>query len=106
MHFNVGSKEIDLDADLPQLDTVHLNQEQMSNIISLSRVFVKFIYMPEGLYAYKPSQEFLDSIASFKAETDRHETKAAICYVVMSVNENKKRSTERQFLSKLGTLMV
>ena len=59
---------------------------------------VKFMLTPEGLYVYKPSQEFLDSIASLKAETGKDDTKAAICYVVMSVNENKKRSTERQFI--------
>ena len=63
---------------------------------------------PEGLYVYKPSQEFLNSIASFKAETGEDKTGAAICYVVTSVDDNKKRFTERQFLkpSKLGTLMV
>ena len=122
MHSNVGSKQIDLESGLPQFDAVYLNQEQMSNILSLSRVcenyhvmfdnweenafidnlsedeFVKFILTPEGLYAYKPGQEFLNSIASFKAETGEDETEAAICNVVTSVDENKKRFTERQFI--------
>ena len=59
---------------------------------------VKFMLTPEGLYVYKPSQEFLDSNASLKAETGKDDTKAAICYVVISVDDNKKRFTERQFI--------
>ena len=57
---------------------------------------VKFMLTPEGLYVYKPSQEFLDSIASLKAETGKDGTKAAICIMVMSVDKNKERFAERQ----------
>ena len=59
---------------------------------------MKFTLTPEGLYAYKPSQEFLDSIASLKAETGEDKTETAVCNVITSVEENKKRFTERQFI--------
>ena len=80
---NTGSKRIDLEADVPSIGTAQVNDNGIANIISLGKLvrrgyrvtmdtdveecfkvhcdddrIVKFDMTEEGLFAYKPSENY------------------------------------------------
>ena len=59
---------------------------------------VKFEQTPEGLYAFKPPQSYLEAVAATKNMRPPTKTHGAD-YLMSTVNENRKGYTHRQFES-------
>ena len=82
MHTNAGNKLLTLEADLPGYDSVYYNPSHIANILGFAPMaakhritydnakedaflvhrpngIMKFTKTKEGLYAYKPSAEFI-----------------------------------------------
>ena len=131
MNTNAGTKQLQLDAEIPGYQRVHYSPDIIANIMSFGNMankykirydntkedafFVelpeggelKFARTPEGLYAYKPTEKYLASIAKMKNLTPPNNNvkdnelsikqPIAVSNLVSTVKENRLGYTQRQF---------
>ena len=120
MATNAGSKKIDLVGSVNSFGDVWYDPTQMANIFGFSHVvdkwrvtydsakedaflvhkdtgIVKFERTPERLYAYKPSQKYLKSVAESKNMLPAGDVNVQVSNLVSTVSENQKGYTQRQF---------
>ena len=124
MTTNAGEKHITLQADLPGLGTAWYDSDQITNVLGFAHLkdkyritydsdkedaflvhlpdkILKFERTPEGLYAYKPPQYFIDENRERKGyspEPKADEDKQLVNNQITTVAENRKGFTHRQFL--------
>ena len=126
MKTNAGDKTLNMKAMVPEYKQVWFNQDGIANIFAFADVadkyrvtydskvkdaffvhfspdhIVQFNRTPEGLYAYKPSQQYLNTIADMKGQSpppvNRSDTadSAADYSMISTVKKNMEGFTSRQ----------
>jgi hypothetical protein len=118
MATNAGTKRINLKARVPGLrGHAWYDPDQLANIFGLSHLAeqyritfdsdkedaflvhtedgpIKFNRTPEGLYAYKPTEKFFETVADKKAMEPPMTSSSNL---IATVSENRKGYTQRQF---------
>jgi hypothetical protein len=125
MTTNAGTKVIGLEGHVKGFGTVYYDPSMMANIFGLSEMVdrcrvtfdsdvedafvvhstdgvIKFTRTPEGLYAYRPTQNYLDEVAESKKMLPLSSNNGAYDYrgksfLVTTLAENRKGYTQRQF---------
>ena len=120
MATNAGNKKLELEATLPGFGTVVYDPSMLTNLLGLKGLIdkgfritydsavedaftlyrdkdvIKFKRTPEGLYGYKPSDEFLEDVAGTKKMLPPDSTRKQHCYLAATVRENLQGFNQRQ----------
>ena len=128
MQTNMGDGAMRVEGDTPGFGTLYVDPNQMANIVSMchlvnkpgmrlfydsaeedafivyrdGQVLTKFERTPEGLYACKPSQEFLDGIAKSKGMSPPTTT-ATQPSLQQADARTRKRAIEARAMQLLAT---
>jgi hypothetical protein len=124
MTTNAGTKVIGLEGQVTGFGKVHYDPTMMANIFGLSEMVdryrvtfdsqvedafivhlkdakIKFARTPEGLYAYKPTKQYLVEVAESKGMSppikDDKGAEDHKSFLVATLSENRKGYTQRQF---------
>ena len=131
MATNAGNKKLSLEGQVDGFGTVYYDPSQMANIfgfadtvdkhrvtydsakedafvVHMSDKTIKFKRTPEGLYAFKPGDSYLKSVADEKSMgpitgvthmqlPDSDDSESEVSLAISSVSENRKGYTQRQF---------